>query len=77
MKVNGRHLDVRNESILVEHDRTTTIVCHEEAIRQELATSPQHVFRKLLLFHVEVLGSNFLTLSLFCSVSRLGTSLLK
>ena len=36
MKVNGRDLDVRTEGIPVEQDRTTSIVCHVEAIRQEL-----------------------------------------
>ena len=36
MKVNRRDLDVRKESILVEQDRTTSTVCHVEAIRQEL-----------------------------------------
>ena len=36
MVLTGRDLDVRKESILVEQDRTTSTVCHMEAIRQEL-----------------------------------------
>ena len=36
MKVSGRDLAVRQESILVEQDHTTSIVFHVEAIRQEL-----------------------------------------
>ena len=36
MEVNGRDLDIRTESILVEQDRTPSTVCHVEAIRQEL-----------------------------------------
>ena len=72
MKVNGRDLDVREESIWIEQDGTTSMVCHVEACREELVIhvfncflqgdnvpiSPQSVFRLLLLFHAEVLGSN-------------------
>ena len=36
MEVNGRDLDIRTESILVDQDRTLSIMCHVKAIRQEL-----------------------------------------
>ena len=44
MKVNGRDLHVRKESNLVEQDRTTSIVCHVEAIRQELVLEVLNCF---------------------------------
>ena len=90
MKANGRELDVRKESILVEQDRTSSPVCHVEAIRQKLVLKvfncflqgddvplPRNMFSIAPSFPRRVLGFQFLTLSLACSVNRLGTSLLK
>ena len=34
--VNGRDTDARKESFIFEQDRTSSKVCHVEAIRQEL-----------------------------------------
>ena len=36
MEVNRRNLDVRKKGILIEQNRTPSVVCHVEAIRQEL-----------------------------------------
>ena len=36
MEIDGRDIKVRKESVLVEQDGAFFIVCHVEAIRQEL-----------------------------------------
>ena len=91
MKVNGRDLDVRKESILVEQDRTTSTVCHVEAIRQELVLEVFNCFLQgndVPLLRDMFFDSSFFStprswvpitkkLSLVCSVNRLGMSLLK
>ena len=44
MEIDGRDLDVREESILVEQDRKTSFVCHVESIRQELVVKVSNCF---------------------------------
>ena len=36
MEIDGRDLNVRKESVLIEQDGASSIVCHVEAIRQVL-----------------------------------------
>ena len=42
--MDGRDLDVRNESNLVEQDRTSSIMFHVEAIRQEFVLEVLNFF---------------------------------
>ena len=44
MKVHGSDLDVWEECIFVEQDGTISIVCHMEAIRQELGVQVSNCF---------------------------------
>ena len=71
MEVHRRNFDVRVRSVLVEQNRTPSMVCHKEPIRQKLVVQifncflqgdgvpfSRHVFFGVLLFRAEVLGSN-------------------
>ena len=63
MKVNGRDLDIGEESISVEQDGTNSTVRHMEAIRQELVV---HVFDCFLLSdYVPLLRNLFFDSSFF------------